>query len=185
MGNADPQAFLVAEAASRAAEQVGWPEARIPLAQAVIYVANAPKSNATVSAVDAALAAPDAPIPDSLADAHTSTSRAAGKGEGYFYSHLDYAHPQAFLPEALRAEAFYRPIRPQERNWKDRQEPDAAALGGLWEQWTAQHPEGGELPVDAWAGTLECSREALARALVRLAGGAWRVERRLVAEPNR
>ncbi len=185
VGNADPQAFLVAEAASRAAEQMGWPEARIPLAQAVIYVANAPKSNATVSAVDAALAAPDAPIPDSLADAHTSTSRAAGKGEGYFYSHLDYAHPQAFLPEALRAETFYQPTRPQERNWKDRQEPDAAALGGLWEPWTAQHPEGGELPVDAWAGALGCSREALARALARLAGGAWRVERRLVAEPNR
>jgi putative ATPase len=183
VGNADPQAFLLAEAASRAAEQIGWPEARIPLAQAVLYVANAPKSNATVMAIDAALAAPDAPIPDSLADAHTSTSRAAGKGEGYFYSHQDYARPQAFLPVSLRTERFYQPIRPQERNWKDRLEPDPDALGGLWSAWTAGHAAGGELPVDLWAGQLGCSREALARALGRLAGGAWRLERRLVAEP--
>jgi putative ATPase len=183
VGNADPQAFLLAEAASRAAEQVGWPEARIPLAQAVIYVANAPKSNATVSAIDAALAAPDAPIPDSIADAHTSTSRAAGKGEGYFYSHLDYDRPQVFLPVALGGQAFYQPIRPQERNWRDRREPDPAALGELWTRWTAEHPGGGELPVDAWAGALGCSREALARALDRVGGGAWKVTRRLLAEP--
>jgi putative ATPase len=184
VGNADPQAFLLAEAASRAAEQIGWPEARIPLAQAVLYVANAPKSNATVMAIDAALAAPDAAIPDSLADAHTSTSRAAGKGQGYFYSHLDYGRPQAFLPVTLQAESFYQPTRPQERNWKDRQEPDAPALDQLWTAWTASHLEGGELPVDLWAGQLGCSREALARALGRLAGGNWRVRRKLVAEPS-
>jgi len=184
VGNADPQAFLLAEAASRAAEQIGWPEARIPLAQAVLYVANAPKSNATVMAIDAALAAPDGAIPDSLADAHTSTSRSAGKGEGYFYSHTDYARPQAFLPLALRSKTFYQPVRPQERNWKDRQEPDPARLGELWTAWTAEHPDGGELPVDLWAGQLACSREALARALGRLAGGGWRLERRLVATPG-
>jgi putative ATPase len=184
VGNADPQAFLLAEAASRAAEQIGWPEARIPLAQAVLYVANAPKSNATVMAIDAALAAPDAAIPDSLADAHTSTSRAAGKGQGYFYSHLDYGRSQAFLPVTLQAETFYQPIRPQERSWKDRQEPDASALDELWTVWTASHPEGGELPVDLWAGQLGCTREALARALGRLPGGNWRVRRMLVAEPN-
>jgi len=184
VGNADPQAFLLAEAASRAAEQIGWPEARIPLAQAVIYVANAPKSNATVKAIDAALAAPDAAVPDSLADAHTSTSRSAGKGEGYFYSHMDYARAQAFLPVALQAETFYHPARPQERNWKDPLEPDPAALAELWTGWTEAHPAGGELPVDAWSAQLGCSREALARCLGRLAGGAWRVARRLVAEPN-
>lgn len=183
VGNADPQAFLLAEAASRAAEKVGWPEARIPLAQAVIYVANAPKSNATVTAIDAALAAPDLPIPESLADAHTSTSRSAGKGEGYFYSHLDYDRPQAFLPAALRGQAFHQAIRPQERNWRDRQEPDPGKLGDLWTRWTGEHPGGGELPVDAWAGELGCSREALARALGRLGAGAWKVRRKLVAEP--
>ena len=184
VGNADPQAFLLAEAASRAAEQIGWPEARIPLAQAVLYVANAPKSNATVMAIDKALAAPDAPIPDSLADAHTSTSRAAGKGEGYFYSHQDYGRPQAFLPAALRGEAFYQPTRPQERNWRDHLEPDPAGLGGLWTAWAAGHPQGGELPVDLWAGQLACSREALARALGKQAGPGWRLERKLVAEPE-
>jgi putative ATPase len=150
----------------------------------VLYVANAPKSNATVVAIDAALAAPDAAVPDSLADAHTSTSRSAGKGEGYFYSHMDYARPQAFLPEALRSRPFYQPTRPQERNWKDRLEPDPAGLGDLWEAWTRANPAGGELPVDLWAGQLGCSREALARGLARLAGGAWRLERRLAAEPN-
>jgi putative ATPase len=184
VGNADPQAFLLAEAASRAAEQIGWPEARIPLAQAVIYVANAPKSNATVMAIDQALAAPDAPIPDSLADAHTATSRAAGKGAGYFYSHMDYNRAQAFLPESLRGQRFHQPVRPQERNWRDQQEPDPGALGELWQAWTAARPEGGELPVEAWAGQLGCSREALARALGKLAGSGWKLERTLVARPE-
>ena len=81
VGNADPQAFLLAEAASRAVEQIGWPEARIPLAQAVLYTANAPKSNATVTAVDAALAAEDAPIPDAIRDANTAPApNPASKG---------------------------------------------------------------------------------------------------------
>jgi len=184
VGNADPQAFLLAEAASRAAEQIGWPEARIPLAQAVLYVANAPKSNATVMAIDAALAAPDLPIPDSIADAHTATSRSAGKGAGYFYSHLDYARPQAFLPEPLRGESFYHPVRPQERNWKDPLEPDPARLGPAWAEWAAAHPEGGDLPVEPWAALCQCSREALARALVRMAGPDWRLERKLAARPQ-
>lgn len=185
VGNADPRAFLMAEAASRAAEQIGWPEARIPLAQAVIYVANAPKSNATVIAIDAAMAAPDAPIPDSLQDAHTSTSRSAGKGKGYFYSHDDYARPQAFLPTPLRDQTFHRPIRPQERNWLDRAEPDAAALEALWEAWTAANPGGGEVPLEAWAAQLACSREALARGLARVAAASeWRLDRLLRALPG-
>ncbi len=183
VGNADPQAFLLAEAASRAAEQIGWPEARIPLAQAVIYVANAPKSNATICAIDAALGAPDHPIPEGIQDAHTSTSRAAGKGAGYFYSHQDYDRPQAFLPVALRGQAFHEPKRPQERSWKDRAEPDLAGLSLLWEAWVAEHSEGGEVPLDVWSGALDCSREALARAVARLAQGRFRLERRLVANP--
>ena len=182
VGNADPQAFLLAEAASRAAEQIGWPEARIPLAQAVIYVANAPKSNAVVLAIDAALAAPDAAIPDSLQDAHTASSRSIGKGEGYFYSHQDYRRPQAFLPVALRDQAFFQPLRPQERNWQDRAEPDPAALAELWGAWMERHPEGGELPLDHWAENLACSREALARALARRTPPGWSLVRRLFAE---
>ncbi|MBI4913080.1 MAG: replication-associated recombination protein A [Acidobacteria bacterium] len=184
VGNADPMAFLLAEAAARSVEQIGWPEARIPLAQAVLYVAKAPKSNATVVAVDAAMEASDHPVPSSLRDANTSTSRAAGRGEGYFYSHADYARPQTFLPEALRDVRFYEPRRPQERSWLDTGEPEAERLGSLWEEWAEAHPEGGELPVDAWCGVLACSREALARALQGLLGATHRVDRALIVRPR-
>ena len=183
VGNADPQAFILAEAASRAVEQIGWPEARIPLAQAVIYVANAPKSNATVMAIDAAMGTEDHPVPESLRDAHTSTSRAAGRGEGYFYSHQDYDRKQEFMPLALRGHAFHEPRRPQERNWRDRTEPDLAGLAALWEAWTSGQPDGGEVPMDAWSTELRCSREALARAVAKLAQGKFSLERKLVAKP--
>ncbi|MBS1784982.1 MAG: replication-associated recombination protein A [Acidobacteria bacterium] len=182
VGNADPQAFLLAEAASRAVERIGWPEARIPLAQAVLYTANAPKSNATVMAVDAALAAEDAPIPDAIRDAHTSTAKQAGRGAGYHYSHGDYDRAQVFLPDRFKDARFYEPIRPQERSWRDRDEPDAAKLGVLWEAWTIAHPQGGEVPMEAWATKLACSREALARAVARLGGTRFTLRRALVAE---
>lgn len=182
VGNADPQAFLLAEAASRAVEQIGWPEARIPLAQAVLYTANAPKSNATVMAVDAALAAEDAPIPDAIRDAHTSTAKQAGRGAGYHYSHGDYDRAQVFLPDRFKDARFYEPIRPQERSWRDREEPDAAKLGALWEAWTSAHPQGGEVPMEDWAAKLTCSREALARAVARLGGTRFTLRRALVAE---
>ncbi len=183
VGNADPQAFILAEAASRAVEQIGWPEARIPLAQALIYVANAPKSNATILAVDAALAADDAPIPESIRDAHTATARKAGRGVGYHYSHDDYDRAQTFLPDKLRGTSFYEPKRPQERSWRDRQEPDTAALGDLWQAWMSANPEGGELPLEAWSDQLSCSREALARTLGKLALGKFTLVRKLEARP--
>ena len=183
VGNADPQAFILCEAASRAVEQIGWPEARIPLAQAVIYVANAAKSNATVLAVDAALAADDAPIPEAIRDAHTSTARKAGRGVGYHYSHDDYDREQAFLPDKLRGTAFYGPKRPQERSWRDRQVPDAAALSALWQAWVEAHSDGGELPLEGWSTELGCSREALARALSKLASGRFTLTRKLEAKP--
>lgn len=183
VGNADPQAFLLSEAASRAVEQIGWPEARIPLAQAVIYVANAPKSNATVLAVDAALAADDAPIPEAIRDAHTSTARQAGRGAGYHYSHDDYDRDQTFLPDQLRGTAFYAPQRPQERSWRDRQEPAATALSERWTAWAEAHPEGGEVPLDTWSNDLACSREALARALGKLGQGHFTLDRKLAAKP--
>jgi putative ATPase len=183
VGNADPQAFLLAEAASRAVEQIGWPEARIPLAQAVIYTANAAKSNATVTGIDAALAADDAPIPEAIRDAHTAPARQAGRGAGYHYSHADYDREQAFLPERLRGTAFYGPQRPQERSWRDRQEPEAAALATLWSAWMERHPEGGEVPLEDWSAELACSREALARALGKLAQGKFTLARKLEAKP--
>ncbi len=179
VGNADPQAFILAETASRAVERIGWPEARIPLAQAVIYVANAQKSNATVKAIDAALGADDEPVPDALRDSHTSTAKKAGRGAGYHYSHGDYEKAQPFLPDKLRGETFYEPSRPQERSWRDKDEPEPARLDALWGDWIATNPEGGEIPMGAWCGVLECSKESLARAIQRLAAGSFKVERAL------
>lgn len=184
VGNADPQAFILAETVSRAVERIGWPEARIPLAQAIIYVANAPKSNATVKAIDAALAADDEPIPDSLRDSHTSTAKKAGRGAGYHYSHGDYDKAQQFLPDKLREATFYEPLRPQERSWRDKEEPDSARLEVLWNDWTAVNPQGGEIPMDDWCAELECSKEALARAIQRMTSGSFRVERTLKIIPN-
>jgi putative ATPase len=153
------------------------------LAQAVIYVANAPKSNATVCAIDAAMAEEDHPVPESLRDSHTSTSRAAGMGKGYFYSHMDYEKEQDFLPDSLRSTRFYEPIRPQERNWKDKAEPELPELSKMWQEWMVVHPEGGELPMDAWCMELKCSREALARAISKLAKGSFTIEKTLVVRP--
>jgi len=184
VGNADPQAFLLCEAASRAVEQIGWPEARIPLAQAVIYVANAAKSNASIAAIDAALGADDAPIPEALRDAHTATARKAGRGQGYHYSHDDYDQPQAFLPVKLQGTRFHVPRRPQERSWQDRREPAPTALAALWEAWCEAHQGGGALPLEAWSGELACSREALARALAKLAQGRYTLTRNLEAKPT-
>lgn len=183
VGNADPMAFILAEAASRAVEQIGWPEARIPLAQAVLYVANAPKSNAAIEGIDAAMAAPDFPVPESLQDAHTESSRNAGRGQGYFYSHQDYSRKQNFLPEGLLKQRFFEAKRPQERNWLRHDEPDFFRLEEAWKMWLQRHDAGGEVPLDEWSETLGCSREALARHLSRLAGDSFTLERRLFAYP--
>ncbi|MFA4843192.1 MAG: replication-associated recombination protein A, partial [Candidatus Omnitrophota bacterium] len=90
VGNADPLALVLANAAYQIAEFVGMPEARIPLAQAVIYVACAPKSNAVYKAIDAAYADIEngrvQEVPDHLKDAHAD-AEALGHGKGYKYAH--------------------------------------------------------------------------------------------------
>jgi len=134
--------------------------------------------------VDAALAADDAPIPEAIRDAHTATARKAGRGAGYHYSHDDYDREQTFLPDKLHGTTFYEPKRPQERSWRDRLEPEATALATLWQAWVDAHPEGGELPLEAWSEELACSREALARAVAKLASGRFTLVRRLEAKPN-
>jgi len=92
VGNADPQALVVANAAFQVAEFVGMPEARIPLAQAAVYVACAPKSNASYLGIEAALKDVEAEktleVPNHLKDANLD-SEAFGHGEGYKYAH-DY-----------------------------------------------------------------------------------------------
>ncbi len=93
VGNADPQALVVAVASLHALERIGMPEGKIPLAQAVIYVATAPKSNASYLAVEKALESvahdPVQPVPDHLRDAHYQGARRLGIGKGYLYPH-DY-----------------------------------------------------------------------------------------------
>lgn len=105
VGNADPMAFNLAVNAYKAVELLGMPEGRIPLAQAVIYVARAKKSNETVCAVDAALSdiasGKDYPPPMHLRDAHYKDASKYGFGIGYVYSHSDSDFEQQFLPDEL------------------------------------------------------------------------------------
>lgn len=118
VGNADPQALLVATAAFKAAEVIGLPECRINLAQAAIYLALAPKSNAAEAGIDAALAevrhGPARDVPSHLRDRHRPGSE--GYGE-YKYPH-DFPGgwaDQRYLPEGLEKGAFFHPT---ERGWE-------------------------------------------------------------------
>lgn len=115
VGNADPQALVVAVAAAQAAERIGLSEAQIILAEAVTYVASAPKSNAACIAVFEALEAvknqKTMPIPVHLQDAHYKGSAKLGHGQGYLYAH-DYPNhyvKQQYLPDGLEGTEFYRP----------------------------------------------------------------------------
>lgn len=115
VGNADPQALSVAVNASLAVERVGMPEAQIILAQAAAYVACAPKSNASCSAIGAAMQAVgqtgSLPIPAHLQDAHYKGAAKLGRGTGYKYAH-DYPHhyvKQQYLPYELDGREFYKP----------------------------------------------------------------------------
>jgi putative ATPase len=93
VGNADPQAIVVANAAFQVSEFVGMPEARIPLAQAAVYVACAPKSNAAYMGIESALKdvkeGRTHEVPTHLKDASYSGAKRLGRGEGYKYAH-DY-----------------------------------------------------------------------------------------------
>ena len=115
VGNADPQALQVAVAASLAVERVGLPEARIILAQAVTYVAGAPKSNAAYMAVNQALEAvrkrKNGMVPNPLRDASYKGASKLGRGIGYRYAHDYPGHyvKQQYLPDELMGTVFYEP----------------------------------------------------------------------------
>ena len=115
VGNADPQALQVAVAASQAVERIGMPEARIILAQAVTYVASAPKSNAAYMAVDHALESVRnhkiGVVPNHLRDAHYKGAAKLGHGIGYKYAHdyPDHYVKQQYLPDELLGTTFYEP----------------------------------------------------------------------------
>ena len=112
VGLADPMALVLANAASQAAEFIGWPEARIPLAEAALYIATANKSNSSILAIDAALedvkSGRTLPVPEHLRDAHYQGAKRLGHGKGYKYSHDFPNHyvPQDYLGTAKR---YYEP----------------------------------------------------------------------------
>ena len=115
VGNADPNALVVATNASLAVERVGMPEAQIILSQAVTYVASAPKSNAACNAVFEAMGIVEQtgslPIPTHLQDAHYKGAARLGHGTGYKYAH-DYPNhyvEQQYLPYELNGKEFYKP----------------------------------------------------------------------------
>ncbi|MBR1943097.1 replication-associated recombination protein A [bacterium] len=105
VGNANPMALSLAVSAYHAVEILGFPEARIPLAEAVIYVANSKKSNQTICAIDEALSdinnGKDYPPPMHLRDAHYKDASKYGFGVGYVYSHDAPDLYQQFLPDEL------------------------------------------------------------------------------------
>ncbi len=115
VGNADPQALVVATNAAMAVERVGMPEAQIILSQAVAYIATAPKSNASCVAIEQAMdtvkKTGNLPIPTHLQDAHYKGSAKLGHGVGYQYAH-DYPNnyvKQQYLPYELNGKEFYSP----------------------------------------------------------------------------
>ncbi|WP_240810288.1 replication-associated recombination protein A [Actinomadura sp. WMMA1423] len=117
VGMADPTALQTAVAAAQAVEFVGLPEARINLAQAVIHLSLAPKSNAVITAVDGALGdvrkGLAGPVPGHLRDAHYKGAAKIGHGQGYKYAH---DHPggvvrQQYAPDAVDGREYYRPTR--------------------------------------------------------------------------
>jgi putative ATPase len=115
IGMADPQALLVAMAAADAVQLIGMPEGRIPLAEAVVYLATAPKSNAAYVALDAAIADVRAGkigrVPKPLRDAHYPGAKSLGHGKGYRYAHDSPfgVVEQQYLPDELVGTTYYQP----------------------------------------------------------------------------
>ena len=115
VGLAVPQAITITEACVQSALQLGFPEARIPLAQATIYLAQCPKSDSVISAIDKALYDLDnidiGDIPNHLKDAHYSGAKNLGRGLDYKYPH-DYPNnyvKQQYLPDSIKDKKYYTP----------------------------------------------------------------------------
>ena len=129
IGNADPRALQVAVAAQQAVHFVGMPEGRIPLAQAVTYLASAPKSNASYVAIGEAQkevrASGALPVPLHIRNAPTGLMKELGYGKGYQYAHNhdDAVVTQSHLPEQIADTVYYRPKDSgYEKTIKERQE---------------------------------------------------------------
>ncbi len=128
VGNADTNALSVAINAYNAVELLGLPEGRIPLAQAVIYIAKAPKSNAAICAIDSALSdiqnGLDYPPPNHLRDSHYKDASKYGFGTDYVYSHANPEQYQQFLPDELINKKYVKDnpnikVCPKNENYKN------------------------------------------------------------------
>ena len=115
VGNADPQALMVAVSAAQAVERIGMPEAQIILSHAVTYVASAPKSNSACVAIQRAMETVKntrtAAVPVHLQDAHYRGAQKLGHGKGYLYAH-DYPNhyvAHQYLPDGMEDAKFYEP----------------------------------------------------------------------------
>ena len=122
IGNANPNALLMATTTMQAAQMIGWPESRIILSQCAVYLACSPKSNASYMAIGAAQAevrkSGDLPVPLHLRNAPTKLMKDLGYGANYKYSHEGEGNflDQEYLPDALKGNAFYQPgPNPRER----------------------------------------------------------------------
>jgi putative ATPase len=115
IGLADPQALVIAQAAADAVAFIGMPEGRIPLAEATVYLALAPKSNASYRAINEAIAdirqGKAGSVPPHLRDAHYPGAQALGHGGGYTYSHDEPrgVNRAQYLPDTLNTTRYYRP----------------------------------------------------------------------------
>jgi putative ATPase len=133
VGNADPRALLVAVAAAHALELVGLPEAQLNLAQAAIYLARAPKSNASATAIwdarrDVREHGNVRPPAMLRSTGHPTAAAARGHGDGYVYPHDDPAGFELeYLPEALRGRRYYRPADAGEESGGETVEDDHAS----------------------------------------------------------
>ena len=115
VGNADPHALMLATAAAQAVQFIGMPEGRIILAQAVAYIASAPKSNAACVAISEAMADVEniqiKTLPQHLKDTHYKGAAELNRGKGYKYAHdyPDHYVPQDYLPDELKDRVYYQP----------------------------------------------------------------------------
>jgi putative ATPase len=137
VGLADPMALVLANAAFQAAEFIGWPEARIPLAEAALYIATAHKSNSTILAIDAALedvkSGRTLAVPEHLRDAHYQGAKRLGHGAGYKYAHdfPDHFVAQDYLGADKR---YYKPteqgiekkIKERVEKWRSMSKPQSS-----------------------------------------------------------
>ncbi len=129
IGLANPNALLLANAAFDAVSKIGWPEGRIPLAEATVYLATSPKSNSAYAAINSALElvrrTGNLPVPLPLRNAPTQLMAELGYHDGYLYPH-DYPNnftPQQYLPDELQHTRLWTPCaNPQEDRLRDRME---------------------------------------------------------------